>query len=94
MQSCLAHSTGRASSRASQASVSVQKAHSGRSGWEKALKNSAQPPAIPSSTKPRSSPELRRSRKRNTLPPAARQYRASSQLVMRGSRSRKARSRS
>lgn len=67
------HRRGRQKSSAKKASVSAQKAHRGRSGSEKAQKNSAAPPSAPTMMKPRSSPAPRRSKNRNMAPPTVRQ---------------------
>ena len=73
MQKILAHRKGRQPSRHKKASVSAQKPHKGRRSPENAQKYSAAPPTAPTSTKPRSWPSDRRSRKRNMAPPTARQ---------------------
>ena len=94
MQKILAHRAGRQSILHKKASVSAQKAHKGRKSSEKAQKNSTAPPRAPTSTKPRSCPAPRRSRKRNMTLPTIRQYAPSSTPVNRGARTRKGRSRS
>ncbi len=94
MQKILAHRAGRQSILHKKASVSAQKAHKGRKSSEKAQKNSTAPPRAPTSTKPRSCPAPRRSRKRNMTLPTIRQYAPSSTPVNRGARTRNGRSRS
>ncbi len=73
MQKILVHQTGKQISRHKKASVSAQKAHNGRKGSEKMQKNSTAPPSAPTSIKPRSCPDPRRSRKRNIAHPTVRQ---------------------
>ncbi len=94
MKNFLAHSSGRHKSPHKKASVSAQKDQTGRSGPEKAQKNNTAPPRAPTSTKPRSWPSARRSRKRNMAPLTVRQYSPSKSPVKRGARTRKGRSRS
>ena len=76
------------------ARVSAQKSHTGCSKREKAQKNRIIPPAAPRTMNPRSSPSPRRRIRRKNRIPAARQYAPSSRWVLRGSFSRKGRSRS
>lgn len=73
MQKFLVHFAGRHKSLAKKARVSAQKAHTGRSIWEKAQKNSTAPLTAPTMIKPLSCPDPRRRRKRNIAPPTARQ---------------------
>lgn len=73
MKKFFVHRRGRHKSSAKKASVSAQKAHTGRSSSEKAQKNSTAPPSAPTMIKPRSWPDPRRSRNRNMAPPTVRQ---------------------
>ena len=94
MQKFFSHWSGRAHRCRKNARVSTQKSHRGRSREDSRQKNSTAPPRAPNTTYPRSRPSAWRRVKKNSPVPTARQYRASHRAVERGSRSRKARSKS
>lgn len=72
----------------------AQKSHRGRSRGENRQANSTAPPTPPTTRKARSSPMVRRSRKRNTAIVLPQTQSRSTAPVSRGNRHRRGRSRS